>query len=100
MDIAADGSVIDRETVVTARSVPAPALKTIQKAAAGGRIKQILRDEVRAELKDGNVVKLTSSKYLYEADLAKGSRVAEIEVSPEGEITEAPKWRKKGTKED
>src|SRR5262245_9805460 len=71
IDIAEDGSVIDRETLVKARSVPAPALKAIRKAAAGGRITQIVRDETRAELKDGNVVKLSPPKHKYEADLAK-----------------------------
>ena len=100
MDIAEDGSMIGRETIVKVRSVPATAMKAIRKAAAGGRIKQIVRDETHAELKDGNIVKLSAPTYVYEADLVKRGRVAEVEVSPEGEITEPPKWRKKGTKED
>jgi hypothetical protein len=100
MDLAEDGSVIDRETVVQTKDIPPAALEAIQKGAAGGKIKQIAKDEVRAELKEGKVIKLDTPKYLYEADLVKGNQVAEIEVSPEGQVTEAPKWRTRGTKEN
>ena len=100
MDVAADGSVIDRETPARTDDVPAAALETIRKAAAGGKIKYIARDEIRAELKDGKVIKLDSPKYAYEADLEKGKQVGEVVVTPEGQITEGPKWRRKGTKEE
>jgi hypothetical protein len=98
MDVAADGSIIDRETVVQTSDVPAPALDAIRKA--GGTIKQIARDEVRAELKDGRIIKLDTPKYLYEADLVKGNKVGEVVVTPEGQVTEGPKWRAKGAKEN
>jgi len=39
-------------------------------------------------------VKLGSPRYIYEAELVNGNRVAEIEVSPEGQVIEAPEWRK------
>lgn len=98
MDIAADGSIINRETVIKEQDVPAAAMTAIRNA--GGKIRQIVKDEVRAELKDGSIIKLDTPKYLYEADLAKGNQVAEIEVSAEGQVIEAPKWRKKGTPEN
>jgi hypothetical protein len=50
MDVAEDGSVIDRETVVALLDVPAAALDAIRKGALGGTIKQVAKDEVRAEL--------------------------------------------------
>jgi uncharacterized membrane protein YkoI len=90
LDVAEDGSVIDRETVVSLTDIPPAALAAIQKA--GGKITQIVKDEVRAELKDGNIIKLDTPRYLYEADLAKGNQVAEIQVSAEGEVIEAPQW--------
>jgi hypothetical protein len=100
MDVAEDGTVIDRETVVQTKDTPTPALEAIRKGAAGGKITQIAKDEIRAELKDGNVIRLATPKYMYEADLIKGNRVAEIQVSPEGQVTEPPKWRAKGMKEN
>lgn len=100
MDVAEDGTVIDRETVVQTKDTPSPALQAIRKGAAGGKITQIAKDEIRAELKDGNVIKLATPKYMYEADLIKGNQIAEIQVSPDGQVTEAPKWRAKGTKEN
>ena len=99
MDISADGSVVSRETVVLEKDVEAPALYAIRQAAAGGRIAQILKEEVTADLLDGKVIKLDTPKYFYEAELAKGGEVAEIKVTPNGEVVETPVWRKKGRKE-
>ena len=98
MDVAEDGSIIERETVVQTAGVPAAALAAIR--GAGGAIKQIAKEEIRAELKDGKIIKLDTPKYLYEADLVKGNMVAEIVASPEGQVVEAPQWRKKGSKEN
>jgi len=59
---------------------------------SGGTIKQIARDEVRNELRDGRVIKLDTPKYLYEADLLNGNKVGETVITPEGQVTEEPKW--------
>jgi hypothetical protein len=100
IDVAEDGSVIDRETVVETKDIPPAALEAIRKGAAGCNIKQVARSEIRAELKEGKVIKLDTPKYLYEADLVKGRKVAEIQVSPEGQVIEAPEWKAKGAKEN
>ena len=98
--IATDGSVVDRETPVSLNEVPAPALEVIRKSASGGKIKQIAKGEVHADLKNGQIIKLPSPRYFFEAELVKGNQVGEIEVTPEGQITEGPEWRKKGSKEN
>jgi len=100
MDVAADGSVIDREIVAQTTEIPKAALEAIRKGAAGGAIKQVAKDEIRAELKEGKIIKLDTPRYIYEADLVKGGKVAEIQVSPEGRVIEAPKWKAKGAKEN
>jgi len=98
MDVAEDGTVIDRETVMPLAAIPQAALNAIRKA--GGKITQIVKDEVRAELKDGSIIRLDTPKYLYEADLVKGNQVAEVQVSGDGQVTEAPQWRRRGMKEN
>jgi uncharacterized membrane protein YkoI len=100
MDVTADGMVVSRETIVRQKAVPSAALEAIRKAAAGGRVIQIQKEEVTAELAEGKATKLDPAKIFYEADLIKGNQVAEVVVTPEGEITEAPTWRKKGAKEN
>jgi hypothetical protein len=100
MDVAADGTVVNRETPVDLNEVPAAALEAIRKAADGGKIELIEKEEIRAELKAGKITRLDSPKYAYEADLAKGNKVGEVVVTPEGQISEGPKWRRKGSKED
>ena len=99
MDVTEDGLVVSRETVVQENEVPAPALEAIRKAAEGGRVVQILKETVTADLAEGKVLKLETVKYFYEAELVKGTQVAEIVVSPDGQVAEAPVWRKKGTRE-
>ena len=80
--------------------MPAAALDAIRKGASGAKIKQVAKGEIRAELKDGQIIKLASPRYVYEAELEKGGQVAEIEVSSEGQVIEAPVWTKKGAKEN
>jgi uncharacterized membrane protein YkoI len=98
--IAGDGSVIDRETAIALKDVPAPALDAIRKGASGARIKQVAKGEIHAELRDGQIIKLSTHKYVYEAELIKGNQVAEIEVTADGQVIEAPEWKRKGAKEN
>ena len=100
MDVTVDGTVVNRETPVELSDVPAAAMDAIRKAAAGGKINQVAKEEIRVELKAGKIISLDSPKYAYEADLAKGNKVGEVVVTPEGQITEGPKWRRRGSKED
>ena len=97
MDIAGDGTILNREIPIKADDVPVAVMEAIRKAAAGGRIIQIEKEEIRAELKSGKVVKLDSPKHDYEADLVKMTRFGEVVVTPDGQVTEGPKWRKKRT---
>ena len=99
MDVTEDGFVASREMVVQTSDIPPAAMAAIRQGAAGGKIKLVLREEVRAELKEGQVIKLDTPKHLYEADLRKGHQVAEIVVSAEGQVVEAPQWRRRGTRE-
>lgn len=91
MDVAADGSIIQRETIVQTSDVPAAALDGIRKS--GGTIERIERDEVRAEIRDGKLIKLDTPKYLYEVDLVKRNQNGELFVTPEGQVTEGPTWQ-------
>jgi len=98
--IAEEGSVIDRETPVSLNDVPAAALDAIRKGAAGAKIKHVAKGEIRAELKNGQIIKLDAPRYVYEAELEKGKQAAEIEVSSDGKVIEAPSWAKKSAKEN
>jgi len=93
MDVAADGTILERETQVPTSSIPAPALEAIRNA--GGAILLTETDEVRAEIRDGKVVKLDTPTIRYEADLVKGNQTSEIVVTPDGQISEGPKWKAK-----
>jgi hypothetical protein len=98
--IAEDGSVIDRETAVSLKDVPPAALEAIRKGASEGKIKYVAKGEIYAELKDGQIIKLSSPRYVYEAELQKVNQVAEIEVTSEGQVIESPQWKRRGTKQN
>jgi hypothetical protein len=98
IEVAEDGTVIDIATIVTLKDVPQAAAAVIQQtaSAAGAKIKQLEKSEVRAEVKveggKGRAVKLSSPKYVYEAELVKGKQTGEVQVAPDGTVVEALKW--------
>lgn len=103
IEVAEDGSVMDVATIIEMKDVPKPAAEAIQIAAAGATIKQLEKSEVRAEIKKegekGTIVKLAIPKYVYEAEVIKGTQTGEIQVAPDGKIVEALKWAAKGEKQ-
>ena len=91
-DIAADGTILTAAALVDAKQVPDAAMKAIQAAAEGGKIRQIAKIEIRCECKDGKVTKLAKAKVNFEADLTKSDKAAKIVVDDKGNVVEAPKW--------
>jgi hypothetical protein len=96
IEVAEDGTVMDIATIVEMKDIPKAAADAIQKAAAGAKIKQLEKSEVRAELKveggKGKIVKLAVPKFVYEAELVKDGQTGEVQVAPDGAIVEALKW--------
>ena len=103
IEVAQDGTVLDIATIVEMKDIPKAAADVIQKAAEGARIKELEKSEIRAEIKKegekGKVVKLANPKYVYEAELLKGDKTGEIEVTADGKVIEELKWKVKGAKE-
>ena len=77
--------------IEVAEDGPEAATAAIRTAAKGQAIKQFERSEVRAEIvKDGStgrISKLSTPKYVYEAELTEG----EVEVTPDGKVIKAGK---------
>ena len=98
IEVAEDGTVMDIATIVQMKDVPKPAADAIQKAADGekAKIKQLEKSEIRAEIQKegekGKIVKLATSKYVYEAELVKDNQTGEIQVASDGTIVEPLKW--------
>jgi len=92
-DIAADGTLLERTLVIGEGDVPAAAMNAIRQAADGATLKRIEQVEINYETKDGKVVKLPSQVTHYEVDMTKGSRKAEVVVTPDGRVVEPAKWQ-------
>lgn len=103
IEVAQDGTVMDVATIIALKDIPKPAAEAISKAADGAAVKQVERSEVRAEIRKdgetGTVVKFASSRFVYEAELAKGEQRGEIQVAPDGKVVEGPKWNKEEDEE-
>jgi hypothetical protein len=102
IEVAGDGTVMEIAVIVSMKDLPKGAAEAIQKAGEGAKIRQIEKSEVRAEIKKegrkGKVNKLASPKFVYEADLVKGAKTGEIQVTAEGRVVEAVKWNQKSGK--
>jgi hypothetical protein len=103
--VAPDGTIVEIETEVTLKDVPEAAAAVISKAAEGAQIKEIAKEEIRAEVtKDATGVatlkKLGTPKIAFEAELVKGDQKGEIEVAADGKIIEELKWKAKGQDDD
>jgi uncharacterized membrane protein YkoI len=103
IEVALDGTVMDIATVVQMKDIPKAAAEVIGKAAEGAQIQHLEKSEIRAEIdkggEKGKVTRLTSPRYVYEAELVKGDRTGEIEVAADGKVIEALKWEIKGARE-
>jgi hypothetical protein len=78
--------------VIEAKAVPKDAMKTIEKAAEGAKMKRIERIEISHETRDGKVVKLEKPVTHYAVEMTKGKQSAEIVVTSAGAVVEKPKW--------
>lgn len=105
VSVAPDGTIVEIETEVALKDVPAAAAAVISKAAEGAQIKEIAKEETRAEVKKNDngvakLVKLETPKIAYEAELVKGDQKGEIEVAADGTVVEPLKWKAKGQDDD
>jgi hypothetical protein len=91
-DIAADGTMMESTLVITRKEFPAAAMKRIQLAAKGARIGRCEWMESRYEPEAGKLVALPKPMIKYAAEMTRGGKSAEIIVTADGKVVEAPEW--------
>ena len=99
VEVSTCGVLMEVETDVSAKELPSAVLDTITKASEGGTITSVERAEIRALVKDGKLVTLDPPEVVYEAELRKDDKEAEVEVAEDGTLLEEPEW-KIGDEED
>jgi len=91
IEVTEDGTVLEVTDVIELKDAPEAVATTIRTAAKGRTIKQVEKAEVRSEIEKegdkGRISKLSTPKYVYEAELDKG----EIEVASDGTLIKAGK---------
>jgi hypothetical protein len=91
-DIAGDGTMVESTLVIPRKEIPATAMKGIQAVAKGATLGRCEWMETFYELKAGKVVKMDKSMIKYAAEMTKNGKKAEVIVSTEGKVVEAPEW--------
>lgn len=86
VEVTADGTIIEVESKIAAKDLPAAVVKAIEKAVPGATIKKAEREEVRAVVKDGKFVKLGKPKVVYEVRVVKDGKKTEIEIAADGTV--------------
>ncbi len=96
IEVAEDGTVMDISVIVALKDIPKPAADAILKAAAGAKLGQLEKSEIRAEVRKqgtkGTIVRLDPPKHVYEAELIRGEKRGEVQVAPDGKVVEGAKW--------
>jgi hypothetical protein len=91
-DIAENGTMLEFSEQVAQKSLPKEALKSIKKAAEGGKVKQTDKVSINYEVKDGKMTKLDKPRTQYEASIMKGDQTQDVIVDEQGKVIEEPKW--------
>ena len=84
--VSPDGVIVEVESEVSMKDLPKAVADAIAKAAAGAKIEKIEREETRAVVRAGKLVKLDQPEVTYEAEFRKDGKEIEIEVAPDGTI--------------
>jgi len=84
--VSPDGVIVEVETEVAMKDLPKAVADAIAKAAAGAKVEEIEREETRAVVRDGKLVKLAQPKITYEAEFVKGDKEVEVEVAADGTV--------------
>lgn len=89
--LAPDGTILKAEDTITVQQLTDAAAAALFKATGGGKPREIEREEVRAVVKDGKVVKLDTPRVIYGAWYRKYLFMQkEVKVSPDGKILTGP----------
>ena len=84
--VSPDGVIVEVETKVSMADLPKAVADAIAKAAGGAKVEEIEREETRAVVRAGKLVKLAEPRVTYEAEFRKDGREVEIEVAADGTI--------------
>ena len=92
-DIAFDGTMMESTLVITAKDIPAPAMKTIKKVANGAKLGRMEWLETFYKTEKAKLVKLPKAEIHYACEMWHGNKMGEVFVTPSGKVTEAPEWK-------
>jgi uncharacterized membrane protein YkoI len=91
VSVSADGIIAEVETEITVEALPKVVADALAKAAEGGKIEEVTKEEQRAAVKDGKLVKLDTPTIKYCAEVVKGDKKMKVEIAADGKVLEGEK---------
>ena len=86
ISVSADGVIVEVETQIAEAELPKAVARTIAKVAGDAKVEEIQREETRAVVRDGKLVKLDEPRITYEAEFRKDGRETEVEIAGDGTV--------------
>lgn len=86
--VSRDGVILEVETEIARSELPKAVADALAKAAGDAKVEEIVREETRAVVRDGKVVKLDEPTITYEAELRKDGQETEVEFAADGTVLE------------
>jgi len=101
VSVSADGVISEVETEITVEALPKVVADALAKAAEGGKIEEVTKEEQRAAVKDGKLVKLDTPTIKYCAEIVSGDTTTVVEIAADGKVLKTEKKpAKKGENDD
>ena len=91
--VSPSGVLVSIEKEISRKEIPRPVIDAIAEAAKGARVRAAARSEILAVHALGRFLKLKRPEVMYDAELVRGDMAAEIQVTADGRVLEAPTWR-------
>ena len=90
VEVSADGMIVNVETLLAAKDLPAVVADAIAKTAAGAQVQKAEKVETHAAAR---LVMLNAPEVSYEVELAANTQKGTIEVAADGTVIEPLKWK-------
>ncbi len=92
VEAAPDGTLLEIETPAATGDLPQAVLDAVRQAVGEGEIRRAARIDVLAEAVEDGIKPLEKPVVVYEMQVIRDDRLAEIEVSEDGRVLEPPEW--------
>jgi hypothetical protein len=84
--VAPDGTIVEVEREIAVKSLPEALAAAVAKVSSGAESVKVMKEEVRAEMAGGKLVKLAAPRVVYAVKMVKAGVSSEVFLAPDGSL--------------